>query len=385
MVRFVSISIAHFLVGAARAQFITSAVAPRPSELTSAVTETPTLSSLESLVTPFPSALTSSSSSSNNGVHTVVVGRNNFRFEPQELKDVKEGDVVTFEFYPLDHSVARAEFGSACVPYEYTGNGKVGFWSDWQNLTDVNNIWNLTINSTEPIFYYCGAPGSCINEQMVGVINPNGTQTLAAQIKAAADADFMVRPNEDIPREGTVSLHTPGETGTPNSNHEQPHGHKLSGGAIAGIAVGGVVFLVVAAALFFFVGRAKSLKEVLRNKEATVNRVEGGGAGLPDMPGSPYNGPFSPMQQQQHQQQRFSEYGGLPAYGQHHATDSHPSGWTSPQMGHMSMAMSPGQQPADNKPQHQYAPVEMHSPEPRPVQQHITAELEAPVRPPGQN
>ena len=34
--------------------------------------------------------------------------------------------------------------------------------------------WNLTINDTEPIFLYCAAPGSCINYQMVGVINPVG-------------------------------------------------------------------------------------------------------------------------------------------------------------------------------------------------------------------
>lgn len=46
--------------------------------------------------------------------------------------------MVDFEFYPLDHSVARAEFGSPCVPYEYTGKDKVGFWSDvqWVNTTD---------------------------------------------------------------------------------------------------------------------------------------------------------------------------------------------------------------------------------------------------------
>lgn len=53
-------------------------------------------------------------------------------FEPAQLSNVGVGDIVSFEFYPPDHSVARAEFGSACVPYEYTGKSKVGFWSKTQ-------------------------------------------------------------------------------------------------------------------------------------------------------------------------------------------------------------------------------------------------------------
>lgn len=67
-------------------------------------------------------------------VHLVKAGAGGFVFEPDQLNNVSVGDVVTFEFYPPDHSVARAEFGSACVPYEYTGTGKVGFWSTTQWL-----------------------------------------------------------------------------------------------------------------------------------------------------------------------------------------------------------------------------------------------------------
>jgi hypothetical protein len=32
--------------------------------------------------------------------------------------------------------------------------------------------WSIKINDTEPIFYYCGADGSCYKNQMIGVINP---------------------------------------------------------------------------------------------------------------------------------------------------------------------------------------------------------------------
>jgi plastocyanin len=83
----------------------------------------------------------SSSSSRLPQVHTVKVGAGGFKFEPQELQDINVGDTVTFEFYPPDHSVTRAEFGSACIPYEYTGKGKIGFWSDTQNVTDFEHVY----------------------------------------------------------------------------------------------------------------------------------------------------------------------------------------------------------------------------------------------------
>lgn len=81
-----------------------------------------------------------SSSSRLPQIHTVKAGAGGFKFEPAELTDVQIGDTVTFEFYPPDHSVARAEFGSACVPYEYTGKGKEGFWSDTQLVKDVDHV-----------------------------------------------------------------------------------------------------------------------------------------------------------------------------------------------------------------------------------------------------
>ena len=61
-----------------------------------------------------PSATSSGSASSTEGpkTHTVAVGSGGFRFMPNKLENVKVNDVVSFEFYPPDHSVARAEFGS---------------------------------------------------------------------------------------------------------------------------------------------------------------------------------------------------------------------------------------------------------------------------------
>lgn len=158
---------------------------------------------------------------------------------------------------------------------------------------------------------------------MVGVINPNDTQTLDKQIIAAKEAGFQVKPGDPIPAEGTASLHssaTSSPTGPPPSNGS--HGHSLSGGAIAGIVVGGIAFLIMCAALFFYVGRTKSLKEVIKHKEATMSpTLYSEGFGGPQSPGYPQTPqPYSPTM-------GHGEMGGQWAS----ARDSHYGGASSPQ------------------------------------------------------
>ena len=103
---------------------VVSAQIPTPtSTLTSPVISTPT---------PTPSTEPT--------VHLVKVGAGGFKFEPASLEGVVVGDVVTFEFYPLDHSVARADFNSPCMPYEYAGRNRTGFFSDVQWVNTVNDV-----------------------------------------------------------------------------------------------------------------------------------------------------------------------------------------------------------------------------------------------------
>jgi hypothetical protein len=45
--------------------------------------------------------------------------------------------IVEFHFYPANHSVVRAEFDRPCVPYEMTGSGKTGFFSDFHPVDSV--------------------------------------------------------------------------------------------------------------------------------------------------------------------------------------------------------------------------------------------------------
>ncbi|KAJ6192082.1 hypothetical protein J3E72DRAFT_204757 [Bipolaris maydis] len=222
--------------------------------------------------------------------HTVKAGAGGFHFEPAELANVSVGDVITFEFYPPDHSVARAEFGSACVPYEYTGRDRTG------KIT----YWNLTINSTEPIFYYCAAPDSCKGKQMVGVINPNATQTLHDQQLAAARADYQLAPGDPVPNEASSTFVSPptisSQADLVSANKPPP---KLSTASIAGITVGAIVFFTLCAGLVLFLirkARVGRQTPVTSDNQANSEKTEpepveldGGGITTPRNNGKHYS------------------------------------------------------------------------------------------------
>lgn len=90
------------------------------------------------------------SASSEPQVHTIKVGPGAFKFVPQELTNISVGDIVTFDFYPPDHSVVQAEYGSACVPYSYVDKdheGK-GFWTETQ-WVDTNADVSSHISSIQ--------------------------------------------------------------------------------------------------------------------------------------------------------------------------------------------------------------------------------------------
>jgi plastocyanin len=124
--------------------------------------------------TTYYTSASSSSSSSAAATFTVRVGDGSNTFVP-DVVQANPGDIIEFDFYPQNHSVARAEYLKPCIPYEDTGVGKVGFFSGFHPVDAILNSppkWRVRVNDSNPVFYYCTAPGSCINYQMVGVINP---------------------------------------------------------------------------------------------------------------------------------------------------------------------------------------------------------------------
>lgn len=131
---------------------------------------------------------------------------------------------------------------------------KVGFDSGFKIVDAIlpdPPKFTLRINDTDPIFFYCGAPGSCIDWQMVGVINPNASVSLEVQKQYAANSSFMLLPGEDWPNEADTPFttstsaaptgsSTTGSSAGSSSTSEatESHSHGLSTGAIAGIAIG---------------------------------------------------------------------------------------------------------------------------------------------------
>jgi hypothetical protein len=78
---------------------------------------------------------------------------------------------------------------------------------------------------------------------MIGVINPNATQTLYAQLAFAGNATYQLAPGDPFPSETPVPRPAPGsDPSYPDSNSGGGGGGGSSGGlrprAIAGIAIG---------------------------------------------------------------------------------------------------------------------------------------------------
>ncbi|KAJ6088536.1 hypothetical protein N7486_009797 [Penicillium sp. IBT 16267x] len=212
-------------------------------------------------------ATSTSTSTTSTGftTHTIQVGPkvSPHAYVPHNIT-ASPGDILVFEFYPANHSVAKADYLAPCVP---ASSGE--FWSgEFNTFTEENGdlvgpapTWSITINDTEPTFFYCTAPGSCLDNGMVGVINANSSQTWEAQYKRALTYPYMLLPGESMPAETSTSG---SYSGSSSSNSTQ---HGLSTGAIAGIAVSCVAFVAILIALFWTLGRNR-IYQKWRSSEA---------------------------------------------------------------------------------------------------------------------
>ncbi|XTI89202.1 hypothetical protein V2W45_1401006 [Cenococcum geophilum] len=230
----------------------------------------------------------SSTSSAAAQTHTISVGNGDYTFRP-DVTQASPGDTIKFRFYPQNHSVVRAEYQFPCIPYEMTGKGKVGFSSGFKPVDAVLDeppSWSLIINDTEPAFFYCSGPLACTRFGMVAVINPNASVSLQNQKDLALKSPYVLNPGDSFPGEGllttTSTIKTtsipiyayststgaiPSSTPSPiTSEHTE-----LSTGAIVGICIGAITAILIAVALFFFIGRVQTLQQMLsRSNPATA-------------------------------------------------------------------------------------------------------------------
>lgn len=120
---------------------------------------------------------------------------------------------------------------------------------------------------------------------MIGVINPNATQTLDVQLAYTKNTTMQVTPGDPLPSETAAG--TAGATATSGSSSgSDSHSHSsspLSAGAIAGISIGGAVVLLIAATLLYLCGRRGGL-------DKAYNRQSRHAMAPPPMAEVKYNG-----------------------------------------------------------------------------------------------
>jgi hypothetical protein len=105
---------------------------------------------------------------------------------------------------------------------------------------------------------------------MIGVVNPNTTETLDLQEQYAINATTQLAPGDPFPSETLNPTNTPSATGTgAAAGGTDNHDHGLSTGAIAGVAIGGAAVLILAGALVFLCGRRGGLDMAYRRSTPT--------------------------------------------------------------------------------------------------------------------
>ncbi|KAK0936139.1 hypothetical protein LTR29_012326 [Friedmanniomyces endolithicus] len=191
-------------------------------------------------------------------IHTVTVGKIPNAYDPPSVLAVP-GDIISFEFWASNHSVIRAAYGERSTailasPYEDV-TGQSGFFSDFHSIVDGQpQTWNLTVNTTSPVWVRYSPPavwhskqltyeiGSGIAEHlgaasvrrlgispwtrrahsyppteghaMVGVINPDSNTSLNTQIELSRQANYMLEPGQAVPQDALQSMSSLAATAT---------------------------------------------------------------------------------------------------------------------------------------------------------------------------
>ncbi|KAG9009161.1 hypothetical protein FRB90_008531, partial [Tulasnella sp. 427] len=115
----------------------------------------------------------------NAAVWNITVGGSaGLAFTPDQVT-AAAGDTLHFEFASSDHSVTQSTFASPC---SLMANG---FDSGIQNQASAP-AFDVTVNSTDPIWVYCKTPGHCRAGMVFAANAPSSGQTFDA-FQAAAE------------------------------------------------------------------------------------------------------------------------------------------------------------------------------------------------------
>ncbi|KAG4440393.1 hypothetical protein IFR05_004133 [Cadophora sp. M221] len=184
-------------------------------------------------------------SSAPAATHTISVGADGLNFSPNQVF-ANKGDIIEYRFYPQNHSVARAAFGNEpCIPYELTGPGRVGFWSDFHPVALVLSN-NATLDFSPGEYFPKESRPSRTTTATGATFTPTPTASTLVSIAAEPTATPVLAPSH-------------------HSNGSRP---SLGAGPIAGIVIGAVAVVALASALFYMCGRRQSVKKILQHQAA---------------------------------------------------------------------------------------------------------------------
>lgn len=172
--------------------------------------------------------------------HIVQVGGPNgsLTFLPNNVK-AAPGDLVQFQFYPKNHSVAQSTFDQPCVPIQNVmSNNTDAFFSGFMptnaSLASANQILTYTIRVKDerPVWYYCTQGQHC-QAGMVGAINApeSGNRTVASFTALAATAPENITPGS---ASGSGSGSGSGSSSNGSTGNTPPSPSAGSGAAAGG-------------------------------------------------------------------------------------------------------------------------------------------------------
>ncbi|EPS36371.1 hypothetical protein H072_10105 [Dactylellina haptotyla CBS 200.50] len=129
-----------------------------------------------------------------------------------------------------------------------------------------------TVRSTDEIFIYCGAPGSCNKAGMVMMVNPNGSLPFELYRQAALSAPYVLTPGEPFPQDenhgsgGTEPTTSITSSSSPSNfiqpsvdsiNQSDSTTHNKDLATITGIIVGGISAMALIGFLILLIFRRR--------------------------------------------------------------------------------------------------------------------------------
>ncbi|MCJ1473391.1 Muc22p [Lambiella insularis] len=118
--------------------------------------------------------------------HRVTVGNDGKLLYDPTTVFANVGEQVQFEFYPQNHTVTQSGPTTPCVPL--AGGFFSGFIYEANETTTAATTFVLTINSTQPLYFYSSQGNEC-QVGMVGVIIINSTNATSQSAYASLAAN----------------------------------------------------------------------------------------------------------------------------------------------------------------------------------------------------